>query len=99
MPQIVAVRAKDDASRDLITVVLSQDAVWLGPDGEPWAGVSLNAQLVVLRPIPSSRVAANIPATPSFRIGLALRTYQLMFFSRLRLLSIFFYSPLHFEIP
>lgn len=44
MPQIVAVRAKDDSSRDLITVVLSQDAVCLGPDGEPWAGVSLNAQ-------------------------------------------------------
>ena len=45
MPQIVALRAKDDSSRDLITVVLSQDAVCLGPDGEPWAGVSLNAQL------------------------------------------------------
>lgn len=44
MPQIVAVRAKNDSNRDTITVVLSQDAVCLGPDGEPWAGVSLNAQ-------------------------------------------------------
>src|SRR5215467_11097426 len=45
MPQIVAVRAKDDLSRDAIAVVLSQDAVCVGPDGDPWAGVSLNAQL------------------------------------------------------
>jgi len=45
MPQIVAVRAKDDSSRDTITVVLSQDAVCLGPDGQPWAGVSLSASL------------------------------------------------------
>lgn len=45
MPQIVAVRCKDDSSRDTITVLLSQDAVCLGPDGEPWSGVSLNAQL------------------------------------------------------
>jgi len=44
MPHILAVRAKDDSNRDTITVVLSQDAVCLGPDGEPWAGVSLNAQ-------------------------------------------------------
>jgi hypothetical protein len=45
MPQIVAVRTKDDSSRESIAVVLSQDAVCLGPDGQPWAGVSLNAEL------------------------------------------------------
>lgn len=45
MPQIVAVRTKDDSSRDSIAVVLSQDAVCLGPDGQPWSGVSLSAQL------------------------------------------------------
>src|SRR5262249_36369186 len=28
-----------------IAVVLSQDAVCLGPDGQPWSGVSLNAEL------------------------------------------------------
>jgi hypothetical protein len=31
--------------RDTIAVVLSQDSVCLGPDGQPWAGVSLNAHL------------------------------------------------------
>jgi nucleotide-binding universal stress UspA family protein len=36
---------KDDSSRDTIAVVLSQDAVCLGPDGQPWSGVSLNAEL------------------------------------------------------
>jgi nucleotide-binding universal stress UspA family protein len=45
MPQIVAIRTKDDSSRDTISVVLSQDAVCLGPDGQPWSGVSLTAQL------------------------------------------------------
>jgi hypothetical protein len=45
MPHIVAVRTKDDSSREAIAVVLSQDAVCLGPDGQPWAGVSLNAEL------------------------------------------------------
>jgi len=45
MPQIVAIRTKDDSSGDTISVVLSQDAVCLGPDGQPWSGVSLTAQL------------------------------------------------------
>jgi hypothetical protein len=45
MPQIVAIRTRDDASRDTISVVLSQDAVCLGPDGQPWSGVSLSASL------------------------------------------------------
>lgn len=45
MPQIVAIRTKDDSSADAIAVVLSQDAVCLGPDGQPWSGVTLNTQL------------------------------------------------------
>ncbi|HEV3036884.1 MAG TPA: universal stress protein [Candidatus Angelobacter sp.] len=45
MPQIIAVRTQDDSFRDTIAVVLSQDAVCLGPDGQPWAGVSLSAEL------------------------------------------------------
>jgi len=45
MPEIVAVRTKDDSSRHSIAVVLSQDAICLGPDGQPWSGVSLTAQL------------------------------------------------------
>jgi hypothetical protein len=45
MPQIVAVRTKNDSSQDTIAVVLSQDAICLGPDGQPWSGVSLNAKL------------------------------------------------------
>lgn len=45
MPQIVAIRTKDDSCRDAIAVVLSQDAVCLGPDGQPWSGVSLSAPL------------------------------------------------------
>jgi hypothetical protein len=45
MPQIVAVRTKDDSSQETIAVVLSQDAVCLGPDGQPWSGVSLSAPL------------------------------------------------------
>jgi hypothetical protein len=44
MPQIAAVRTKDDSSRETIAVVLLQDAVCLGPDGQPWSGVSLSSQ-------------------------------------------------------
>jgi hypothetical protein len=35
----------DDFSGETIAVVLSQDAVCLAPDGQPWAGISLNAEL------------------------------------------------------
>lgn len=45
MPQIVAIRVKDDASRDTIAVVLSQDAICLSPDGEPWSAVSLDPEM------------------------------------------------------
>ena len=45
MPQITAVRSKDDSSQDTISVVLSQDAMCVGPDGQPWSGVSLDTKL------------------------------------------------------
>jgi nucleotide-binding universal stress UspA family protein len=44
MPQIVTIRTKDDSAGDSIAVVLSQDAVCLGPDGQPWSGVSLKSE-------------------------------------------------------
>jgi hypothetical protein len=44
MPRIVTIRTKDNSSDDSIAVVLSQDAVCLGPDGQPWSGVSLTSQ-------------------------------------------------------
>jgi hypothetical protein len=44
MPQIVTVRTKDDTTGESIAVVLSQDAVCLGPDGQPWSGVSLKSE-------------------------------------------------------
>lgn len=44
MPQIVTIRTKDDFAGDSIAVVLSQDAVCLGPDGQPWSGVSLKSE-------------------------------------------------------
>lgn len=44
MPQIVTIRTKDESAGDSIAVVLSQDAVCLGPDGQPWSGVSLKSE-------------------------------------------------------
>lgn len=44
MPQIVTVRTKDDSTGESIAVVLSQDAICLGPDGQPWSGVSLKSE-------------------------------------------------------
>ena len=44
MPRIVTIRTKDNSSDETIAVVLSQDAVCLGPDGQPWSGVSLSSQ-------------------------------------------------------
>jgi len=44
MPQIVTIRSKGQAKEDIISLVLSQDAVSAGPDGDPWCGVSLNAE-------------------------------------------------------
>jgi len=44
MPRIVTVRSKGSSKEDVISVVLSQDAVSAGPDGDPWCGVTLSAE-------------------------------------------------------
>jgi nucleotide-binding universal stress UspA family protein len=44
MPQIVTIRTRDAAAGESIAVVLSQDAMCLGPDGQPWSGVSLKSE-------------------------------------------------------
>jgi hypothetical protein len=43
MPRIVTVRAKGTSKEDSISLVLSQDAVCVGPDGDPYCGVTLSA--------------------------------------------------------
>src|SRR5262245_53760876 len=44
MPRIVTLRSKDQSNNDVISLVLSQDAVSVGPDGDPWCGVTLNSE-------------------------------------------------------
>src|SRR5215469_15357204 len=44
MPRIVTLRAKGQLKEDVISLVLSQDAISVGPDGDPWCGVTLNAE-------------------------------------------------------
>lgn len=44
MPQIVTLRSKGQSSQDVISLVLSQDAVCVGPNGDPWCGVTLNSE-------------------------------------------------------
>ena len=44
MPSIVTLRAKGQSKEDVISLVLSQDAISLGPDGDPWCGVTLSAE-------------------------------------------------------
>jgi hypothetical protein len=44
MPHIVAFRSKGQSKGDGISVVLSQDAVITGPDGDPWCGVTMDAE-------------------------------------------------------
>jgi hypothetical protein len=41
MPRIVTVRSKGSSKEDVISLVLSQDAVSEGPGGDPWCGVTL----------------------------------------------------------
>jgi nucleotide-binding universal stress UspA family protein len=43
MPRIVTVRTKDESNQDVVSLVLSQDAISVGPDGDPWCGITLNA--------------------------------------------------------
>lgn len=44
MPRILTLRSKEQFKDDLISLVLSQDAVSAGPDGDPWCGVTLNVE-------------------------------------------------------
>lgn len=44
MPRIITMRSKDETDRDVVSLVLSQDALSIGPDGDPWSGVTLNAE-------------------------------------------------------
>jgi hypothetical protein len=44
MPHIAAFRSKGQSKGDVISVVLSQDAVITGPDGDPWCGVTMDAE-------------------------------------------------------
>src|SRR5262245_58629321 len=44
MPRIATLRSKGPSKRDVISLVLSQDAVSTGPDGDPWCGVTLNPE-------------------------------------------------------
>src|SRR5258705_7355262 len=44
MPRIVTIRSKDDSNREVISLVLSQDAVTESPNGDPCAGVTLNSE-------------------------------------------------------
>jgi hypothetical protein len=43
MPRIVTIRSKG-STKDVISLVLSQDAISESPDGNPWCGVTLNAE-------------------------------------------------------
>jgi hypothetical protein len=43
MPRIVTLRLKREFKEDVISLVLSQDAVSVGPDGDPWCGLTLSA--------------------------------------------------------
>src|SRR5262249_59770726 len=44
MPHIHTARAKNDFNQEVISLVLSQDSLSVGPDGDPWCGVSLSAE-------------------------------------------------------
>jgi len=44
MPRIGTIRSKGQSNEDVISLVLSEDAVSAGPNGDPWCGVTLNAE-------------------------------------------------------
>jgi nucleotide-binding universal stress UspA family protein len=44
MPRLTAVRTKNETGKDVVALVLSQDAVALDLDGNPWCGVALDAE-------------------------------------------------------
>ena|SRR5689334_9745711 len=44
MPSISTIRSKDADNNDVVAIILSQDSVSAGPDGDPWCGIALNAE-------------------------------------------------------
>src|SRR5215471_13534041 len=44
MPRIATIRSTDESNTSVVALVLSQDAVTIGPNGDPWCGVTLNAE-------------------------------------------------------
>src|SRR5215831_10782491 len=44
MPSISTIRSKDAENNEVVALILSQDSVSAGPDGDPWCGVSLSAE-------------------------------------------------------
>src|SRR5262245_7715410 len=43
MPHIVTIRSKNETNQDVICLVLSQDAVAVDANGDPWCGVTLTS--------------------------------------------------------
>jgi hypothetical protein len=60
MPQILTLRSKSPSEQDVVSLVLSQDAVCTGPDGDPWCGVTLNAEQARSLAQRLSNIAAEI---------------------------------------
>jgi|SRR5262245_1664369 len=44
MPRIVTIRSKNDTHHDVICLVLSQDAITIDGNGDPWCGVTLTSE-------------------------------------------------------
>jgi len=44
MPSISTIRSKDTENNDVVALILSQDSVSAGPDGDPWCGIALSAE-------------------------------------------------------
>src|SRR5215831_18938179 len=44
MPSISTMRSKDADNNDVVALILSQDSVSAGPDGDPWCGIALSAE-------------------------------------------------------
>src|SRR5262245_3526826 len=44
MPSISTIRSKDTDNNDVVALILSQDSVSAGPDGDPWCGIALSAE-------------------------------------------------------
>src|SRR5215813_4026323 len=71
MPRVVALRSTDRSKSDVVSLVLSQDAVVLGPNGDPWCGVSLSAEQARSLANRLSNIAAEIEnqEEPGYRVS------------------------------